>query len=511
MRAGCAGSQPGRLPHNCHSRRGFHKGVQFRPRGATESHNRQMANTSPDNSLGGFRLLRKLGVGSRADVFLGATETGAVVLKVFRAGVAAQSIGTELDALGRLGSTHLVRLLDVTSGDDDRPILVLDRVRRGSVAALVRDRDSLECGEVVTILAPLADTLPGLHRLGIGHARICAQNVHLGSSGEPVLLGFGHCELFGRDESVAAIDAEPAAAADRDALASLAVALLSRIRGAATDRRVIELIEWIDSAPREFEFPERLESRLFDLADPLPIDFGRTQPESSVVPARLGLEARVLPAPAPARSPEEAAQVEPARNVLVWLDAALRDNPIDAVKSRVLAALKGVRKRFWIAATAVVLVFVVAVALLPQNSPSPTAMPTASPTPSAPLSTSTPLPHDPVLALPVLLSERNRCIRDLSVLCLDGVDDQSSGAYADDAALIQQLQEGAETPKSASITAPAPSLTEQLGDSVILSLGLGRSATGGPASVLMIENQNGWRIRGYLTGVQATGSPSPTN
>jgi eukaryotic-like serine/threonine-protein kinase len=477
-----------------------------------------MANTAPDNSLGGFRLLRKVGAGSRADVFLGSSETGAVVLKVFRADVTAASIGTELDALGRLASPHLVRLLDVTSADDDRPILVLDRVRRGSISALVRDRDSLERGEVVTILAPLAAALPGLHRLGIGHGRIGARNLHLGSSGEPVLLGFGHCALFARDGSIAAIDAEPAVASDRDDLASLAVALLSRIRGAATDRRVTELIEWIDAAPREFEFLERLESRLFDLADPLPIELGRRPAEPSAVPARLGLVDHSLPSRA--SSAEEDARVEPARNVLARLDAVLRDNPIDAVKTKVVAAAKGVRKRFWVATGAIVLAFVFAIALLPQNASSPTAIPTAMPTGSTatrePVPTPTPLPNDPVLALPLLLSERGRCIRDRSVLCLDNVDEQSSSAYSDDAALIQQLQGGGELSASSTLTAPAPSLTEQLGDSAILSLGRpGGSSTSavaaGPASVLMIENQAGWRIRGYLTGVQATGSPSLSN
>ncbi|HEX4442952.1 MAG TPA: protein kinase [Galbitalea sp.] len=454
------------------------------------------------NSLAGYRLVRRLGSGSRADVFLGAGETGPVALKVFHEDVDVESIGNELDALGRLDSPHFLTLRDVASTEKDVPILILERVQRGSVGALVRDRDSLEKGEVVTLLAPLAGALPALHRLGVAHGRIGASSLHLGANGEPVLIGFGHCELFARDGSIAAIDAQPAAERDRSALADLTIALLSRVRNAATDTPVVRLIEWIDSASREYELMERLEARLFDLADPIAIEFGPGAQASTGMPLRFGSADRALPAPEPVPTPSP---VEPDR-VLARIDAILRDNPIDVIRSRAFAFAKGVRKPFWFAAAGVVIALVLTLALLPEGSSSepvpPEAVPTATVSPpSAPA-----LPADPVLALPILLTARAQCIREMSVLCLDGVDEASSSAYSSDAELIEQLQGGTEIPTSALISAAAPSLTETLGATALVSLG----PDSNPASVLMIRAKAGWRIRGYLSGIQATGSPDST-
>jgi hypothetical protein len=458
---------------------------------------------TPDNSLAGYRLVRKLGAGSRADVFLGAGQTGTVAIKVFRSDVAAESIGIELDVLVRLDSPHLVRLVDVASTENETPILILDRVQRGSVAAFLRDRDTIERGEVVTLMAPLTSALPGLHGRGVGHGRIGASNVHLGASGEPVLLGFGHCDLFARDGSIAAIDAEPAAARDREALAALSIALLSRVRDAATDAGVIRLIEWIDAASREYEFVERLESQLFDFADPVAIEFGSRAATTTGIPARFGMTDRIPSLPEPVAAPATNLPV----GILGRLDALLRDNPADVLRTRAFAFAKGIRKPFWVAAGAVLLALVLALALLPHGS-SPQPLPAAAtPTSAAPVATTPALPDDPRLALPLLLAARTRCIRSLSVLCLDGVDDQSSSAYGADAALIEQLQGGSEIPKSAIIAAVAPSLVETLGDSAILALG----PKSNPASVLMIRTEAGWRIRGYLSGVQATGSPAATS
>src|ERR1019366_6052221 len=175
----------------------------------------------PDGSLAGFRLVRKLAAGSRADVYLGVGSTGVVALKVFAPGTSAESVGSELDSLGRLDSSHLVRLLDVSNSVGERPVLVFERVAGGSVAALLGDRAELECGEAVTLLAPLAALVAELHYVGVAHRRIGAASVHLDAAGKPVLLGLGHCMLFAAGSRMAVIDTEPAAAQDRDSLAAL--------------------------------------------------------------------------------------------------------------------------------------------------------------------------------------------------------------------------------------------------------------------------------------------------
>jgi hypothetical protein len=461
--------------------------------------------------LAGYRVVRRLGAGSRADVFLGSGSTGTVALKVFHAGVESDDIGTELDALGRLDSPHLARLVDVCSGEDNAPILILERVSGGNLVSLLRDRDCLEAGEVVTVLAPIAAVLHDLHRSGVAHRRISATSVHLGSAGEPVLLGFGHCALFPAGGSIAAIESEPATAEDRDALATLAGTLLARVRNAATERGVLELLEWIDSAPREFEFSERLESRLFELADPMAIEFSHDVAAASSVPARIRFADRVPSIPvvaAPAVAAPAMTGVSPTEQpegVTGRMARFLLDNPIDALRARAINAAKNVRKPFWFVAGGVVLAFIVVLAVLPSAPQRPAAAVTPPAATNTPQSSPAPprLPTDPVLALPILLTARTACIQSMSVLCLDNVDEQSSSAYSSDAGLIEQLQGGSEIPQSAIIAAPAPALVELLGDSAIVSLGQGSD----PASVIMIKDAAGWRIRGYLSGIQSTGSP----
>ena len=184
------------------------------------------ASLPTDATFAGYRLLRTLGSGSRAQVFLATGPSGAVALKVFSAQVGRDDAGTELDALGRVESPHLVRLLDVAGRGDEVPSLALEPVRRGSVAALLRDRVELERGEVVTLVAPIARLVTQLQRAGVAHGAIGAASVHLGDEGVPVLLGLGHARLFAAGLTPAALDDQPAAASDRRALGAFARTLI---------------------------------------------------------------------------------------------------------------------------------------------------------------------------------------------------------------------------------------------------------------------------------------------
>jgi hypothetical protein len=378
--------------------------------------------------------------------------------------------------------------LDVSGDSDDHPVLVLERVQQGSIAALLAQRAALECGEAVTILAPIAALVGELHGAGVAHGRLGVSSIHLGSQGEPVLLGLGHCELFPAGGSMAAIDTDPAAASDRDALAALALGVLSSVRAAAP--RVLELTRWIEGAPRAYEFPSELAERLFACAEPLPVVVAETRPGASAVPARLAPPARE-PVLAPVTLPE------------------LLENPLQVVKNRAMGFVRGVRPRFWIAAAGVAIGLILAIALIPSAG-APKANPVSrsralagSPAPSTPAPSATPLPDDPLLASKILLGTRSTCIRDLSILCLDNVDEASSAAFASDAALIQQVQSGGEVPSDAISHDGQLTLTERLGDTALIGLG----QDGSTASILAIKTRTGWRIRDYLSGAQATPPP----
>ena len=462
-------------------------------------------NVHSDGTFAGYRLVRKLGIGSRADVFLASGSTGTVALKVFAPEVTRESVGTELDALGRVDSPHVVRLLDIASSHSSLPTLVLERVRRGSIAGLLRERTDLEAGEAVTLLAPLAGVLPQLHRAGVAHGAVGPTSIHLGSGGEPVLLGFGHCTLFARDGTIAAIDAQAAVVRDREALAAVAKSVLGHVRRATSDRRIQDILAWIDTRATAYEFASELESRLFDLADSMPIDLGRISGAASAVPARIG-----RPVPAVGQTDTEPAEAPPQH----WLPAALLENPVLLVKQRILSLVRGVRKPLWVVAGAVLLAFVLALSLIPsgqtstaqqapaQNASTSTAAATDSPV-GAPSAAA--LPDDPLLALPILLRDRATCFRDLSILCLDNVDESSSGAFLQDSALIQQIQQGGEIATSTNIDSSSLSLVERLGDSALISLSADNSGAGSagadsePASILLIRGASGWRIRDLLS------------
>jgi hypothetical protein len=112
--------------------------------------------------------------------------------------------------------------------------------------------------------------------------------------------------------------------------------------------------------------------------------------------------------------------------------------------------------------------------------------------PAAPPATIT--GDDPLAALGELLTFRTVCFRDLSVLCLDDVDEQGSAALDDDRAALDALVADAVQPSE--LRADGASVVERLGDSVIIALAPGSE----PASVLLLKGEAGWRIRDYLAG-----------
>jgi hypothetical protein len=101
---------------------------------------------------------------------------------------------------------------------------------------------------------------------------------------------------------------------------------------------------------------------------------------------------------------------------------------------------------------------------------------------------------DPVAATTVLLARRERCYRELSVACLDGVAQDGSAALDADRAAIREVLDGGELPTGIDAGAVTPTLAERLGDTALIDLGV--DAT--PASILLMKDEAGWRIRDYV-------------
>lgn len=129
------------------------------------------------DSLGGYRLLRTIGVGSRAEVFLAHplrpdAEGPPAVMKVYGPAVRDESIAAEVEALSRASGPHVVRVIDVTSTPDGAHALILSRHAAGTLARLLADRGHLVAGELITVLAPLATALRRMHSAGVAHGSI---------------------------------------------------------------------------------------------------------------------------------------------------------------------------------------------------------------------------------------------------------------------------------------------------------------------------------------------------
>jgi eukaryotic-like serine/threonine-protein kinase len=97
---------------------------------------------------------------------------------------------------GSVGMRHLAEVVDAQALPDGSVAVVCAPPGGPSLAEVLRRRGALSAGEVVTIVAPLASTLAGLHSRGLSLATVTEDTLWLTSDGRPVLLpvGIGGCE-----------------------------------------------------------------------------------------------------------------------------------------------------------------------------------------------------------------------------------------------------------------------------------------------------------------------------
>ncbi|MBC7591273.1 MAG: hypothetical protein H7226_09575, partial [Salinibacterium sp.] len=254
-------------------------------------------------SLGGYRLVRKLGEGPRAAVYLAhphrdSEDATPAAIKIFRAHVSEESVTLEAEALSRSAGQHVAKILDVTRGPDGIPALILSRCANGSVGRLVRERVALRPGEAITTLAPLIAAVGGLHDAGVRHGAIGADAVLFDHSGTPTLARFGTAVLAAAGMSAADREGDAGLQADLRALQQLVVVVLELVHDDAT----AELVQWLRaSSPAEQGWLEALSRNLFDLGQPLAVDLRPERaPSGMALPSRLG---RSDPMPEPEHTP----------------------------------------------------------------------------------------------------------------------------------------------------------------------------------------------------------------
>ena len=414
-----------------------------------------------EDTIAGYRIIRRLGAGSRGEVLLGhagGADQRTAALKRYDPEVPLDSIDQELRALSLAAHAHVVQLRDVGRDSQRRPVAVLERLQPGGLAQLLSQRAELGAGEAVTILAPLASAVEALQASDVTHGSISAQRVLFRASGAPVLTGFGCARIGDRTD----IDAR--------ALHALAVTVLERVPAAAALRTWLQSLVAFPPS-----FATTLGERLFELGAATPVRFAADSAEAALVPSRTTVGDVVV-------------QPEPIAPVPRWRQL------VDPYLRRIPERFRAPR---WIAAGAGALTLVVAIAVVPSGGGSATELaPTAAPS----AATSGPVVEDdPIAAYETLAEAREGCIRDLSILCLDSVLQQDSAAMREDLALIASIERG--SGGEAELAAGAPSLRERMGDAALIEFEDQREpAPDSLRSVLLIKTEAGWRIRSYVRG-----------
>lgn len=152
-------------------------------------------------SVPGYRLTRLLGTGSTSTVWRARRDADdeLVAVKVLP-GEAPEELVREFAMLQHAVGEHIVALHETIALDGPEgpaTALVLELLAGGSLAQVVAARGHLTPGETVTVIAPAAEALTGLHDLGVVHGDLSPGNLLLDSTGRPALADLGFARLTG--------------------------------------------------------------------------------------------------------------------------------------------------------------------------------------------------------------------------------------------------------------------------------------------------------------------------
>ncbi len=145
--------------------------------------------------LGNYRLIRLLGEGGFAQVYLGehvhlGTQAAVKVLHTQLTNQDIEAFRTEARTIAHLIHPHIVRVLDF-GVEDNTPFLVMDYASNGTLRNLHPKGTSLPLATIVNYVKQVADALQYAHDEKLIHRDIKPENMLVGAGHEVLLSDFG--------------------------------------------------------------------------------------------------------------------------------------------------------------------------------------------------------------------------------------------------------------------------------------------------------------------------------
>src|SRR6266700_2251936 len=156
------------------------------------------------HQLGNYRLLRLLGRGGFADIYLGEHVylKSLAALKILRLSLTDEertAFLKEGQTLTQLAHPNIVRVLDFAV-EDDQPYLVMDYAPNGSLRELYPSGSRLPLDSIIVYVSQVAAALQFAHDKGFVHRDVKPENMLLGTRSEVLLSDFGISVFASRTE-----------------------------------------------------------------------------------------------------------------------------------------------------------------------------------------------------------------------------------------------------------------------------------------------------------------------
>ncbi|MDM4765944.1 serine/threonine protein kinase [Pelomonas sp. SE-A7] len=145
--------------------------------------------------IGRFRLLRRLGEGAQATVWLAHDPRldRDVALKLLRPGTDQSSVDQwlhEARAVSRLNHSNIVPVFEADV-QDGKPYLVFEYVAGETLGERLRDKGRMTARDAVEMVLGVLDALQTAHAAGVVHRDLKPSNILIDAKGRPRVMDFG--------------------------------------------------------------------------------------------------------------------------------------------------------------------------------------------------------------------------------------------------------------------------------------------------------------------------------